>query len=138
MKYSTSVVCLIIFMDIIMADSHTCRFVSECRFVQILVFTDYCYLFETGRYQVKKDPNTECFRKLNVEERTCLIYNTGDIENETHFLRKCSAYEIPRLNLYSIIEKKFPNFLKMSDEDKLNIILKSHDKELVGFICDLC
>ena len=28
---------------------------------------------ETGRYQLKKDPNTESFRKLNVEERTCLI-----------------------------------------------------------------
>ena len=28
---------------------------------------------ETGRYQLKKDPNTECLRKLNVEERTCSI-----------------------------------------------------------------
>ena len=91
---------------------------------------------ETGRYQLKKDPNTESFRKLNVEERTCLICNTGDIENEIHFLCKCSAYEIPRHNLYNIIEKHFPNFRKMSDEDKLSIILKSNDKELVSFICD--
>ena len=90
---------------------------------------------ETGRYQLKKDPNTESFRKLSVKERTCLICNAGDIENDTHFLCKCSAYEIPRLNLYSIIEKNFSNFQKMSDEDKLNIILKSHDKELVSLIC---
>ena len=85
---------------------------------------------------MKKGPNTESFRKLNVEERACLICNTGDIENKTHFLCKCSAYEIPRHNLYNIIEKTFPNFRKMSDEDKLSIILKSHDKELVSFICD--
>ena len=91
---------------------------------------------ETARYQLKKDLNTESFRKLNVEERTCLICNTGDIENETHFLCKCSAYEIPRHNLYNIIEKHFPNFRKMSDEDKLSIILKSNDKKLVSFICD--
>ena len=91
---------------------------------------------ETGRYQLKKDPNTESFRKLNVEEKTCLMCNTGDIENETYFLCKCSAYEIPRHNLYNIIEKTFLNFRKMSDEDKLSIILKSHDKELVSFICD--
>ena len=91
---------------------------------------------EIGRYQLKKNPNTESFRKLNVEERTCLICNIGDIENETHFLCKCSAYEIPRHNLYNIIVKHFPNFRKMSDEDKLSIILKSNDKELVSFICD--
>ena len=70
-----------------------------------------------------------------MEDRTCLICNTGDIENEIHFLCKCSAYKIPRLNLYNIIEKNFQNFKKISDEDKLNVILKSHDKELVSFIC---
>ena len=87
---------------------------------------------------MKKDPNTESFRKLNVEERICLICNTGDMENETPFLCKCSAYEIPIHNLYNITEKNFPNFQKMSDEDKLSIILKSHDKELLSFICDSC
>ena len=93
---------------------------------------------ETGRYQLKKDPNTEYFRKLYAEEGTCLICNSGDIENETHFLCKCSTYEIPRLNLYNLIEKNVPNFHfpNMSDEGKLNIILKSHDKELLSFICD--
>ena len=35
---------------------------------------------ETGRYQLKKVPNTKCFRKLNVEERTCLICNKGDFK----------------------------------------------------------
>ena len=39
-----------------------------------------------------------------------------------HVLYKCSAYEIPRLNLYNLIEKNFPNFRKMSDEDKLKYI----------------
>ena len=76
------------------------------------------------------------FSKLIVKDRTCLICNKGDIENETHFLCKCSAYKIPRLNLYNIIEKNFPNFQKMSDECKLYSILKSYDKELVSFICD--
>ena len=38
--------------------------------------------------------------------------------------------KIPRFNLYNIIEKNFQNFQKMSDEDKLKIILKSHDNEL--------
>ena len=75
------------------------------------------------------------FQKAKCEERTCLICNTGDVENKTHFLCKYNAYEIPRLNLYNIIEKKFQNFRKISDEGKLNIILKSCDKELVNFIC---
>ena len=40
---------------------------------------------EAGRYQLKKkDPNTESFRILYVEGKTCLICNTDDIENETH------------------------------------------------------
>ena len=67
---------------------------------------------ETGRYQLKKDPNAECFRKLKVEERTCLICNTGDIENEKNFLCKCCAYKIPWVNLYRMIEINFPNLNK--------------------------
>ena len=39
---------------------------------------------ETGRYHSKKDPKTECFKKLNIEERTCFIRNTKDTEDETH------------------------------------------------------
>ena len=36
----------------------------------------------------------------------------------------------------NIIEEKFPNFKKMSDGNKLKIILKSHEKERVSFIYD--
>ena len=36
----------------------------------------------------------------------------------------------------NITEKNFQTFQKMFYEAKLKIILKSHDKKLVSFICD--
>jgi hypothetical protein len=45
---------------------------------------------ETGRFRNKK-----------VEERTCLICNSQDVENEEHFVCVCSMYNKLRNELYS-------------------------------------
>ena len=34
-------------------------------------------------------------RKLKVEERVCTICNSGEIEDEMHFVMKCKAYDVP-------------------------------------------
>jgi Reverse transcriptase (RNA-dependent DNA polymerase) len=47
---------------------------------------------ETGRW-----------KGADLEERTCSVCCTGDIENELHFLLVCSAYERERLRLYQHI-----------------------------------
>ena len=59
---------------------------------------------ETGRYS-----------NLKVEERTCLVCNSSDVENEEHFLFNCNFYSAERarfetelgctFNELSIIEK---------------------------------
>ncbi len=35
---------------------------------------------------------TECFRSLNHEERTCKICNSQEIEDEFYFIIYCNAY----------------------------------------------
>ena len=45
---------------------------------------------ETGRYQRPR---------LAVEERICKVCNSGEVEDESHFLLRCSLYNIERQGL---------------------------------------
>ena len=76
---------------------------------------------ETGKYQLNKDPNTESFRKLNVEERTCLICNTGDIENETIFYVNAVHTRAQGLICITLLRKIFQIIKKCLM--KINLIL---------------
>jgi hypothetical protein len=53
---------------------------------------------ETGRYAI-----TNRDRRLELNERRCLICMSGEIEDETHFLLDCSVYEDVRQELLDVV-----------------------------------
>ncbi len=62
------------------------------------------------------------FRDKRINERVCLLCNSGEVENELHFLCICTTYSNSRQNLYSIVYND--NFLNMSNNEKLVFLLK--------------
>ena len=66
--------------------------------------------------------------RLPPEQRLCLICNSGEVENEIHFLLFCQRYEQARQNLYSSIID-IESFMDLSTEDKLKLLL--NDTSLV-------
>ena len=89
---------------------------------------------ETGRFQLVKDVLSNKFRKLNVEERTCLLCKSNDVEDEIHFLCHCVVYENLRTNLFQSVTQKYPQFQDLSDHEKFTEIVNSFEKQLVDFI----
>ena len=72
---------------------------------------------ETGRYHLTKDPKSKTYRKLNVEERTCLICNMNSVEDEIHFLCHCPMYEEQQKLLFTKITQVYKDFLNMPNEN---------------------
>ena len=72
---------------------------------------------ETGRYVRPRLP---------AEERLCKICNSGEIEDEKHFLLKCQKYNFER----HLLIYKLPNpntFFTLTDKDKLDLLLNNTD-----------
>ncbi len=62
------------------------------------------------------------FRNKKVEERTCLICDSQDIENEEHFICVCTKYSQLRNDLYLKVENA--RFHGLSNENKLVYLVK--------------
>ena len=60
---------------------------------------------ETGRYERQVSENGN-FEKLPVEKRICRICESGEVEDELHFMLKCNSYCQPRAILRFHLEKK--------------------------------
>ena len=75
--------------------------------------------------------------RLPAEERLCLICNSGEVEDETHFLLRCAEYSIERQNLFEKLLDPI-SFNLLSDKDKLNMLLNGSDmvKSTAQFIVD--
>ena len=56
---------------------------------------------ETGRY-----PITNRDRRLEVEERRCLICMSGEIEDESHFVVDCAFYDDLREKFNNVLKKE--------------------------------
>ena len=69
-------------------------------------------------------------------ERLCFVCNTDVVENETHFLFTCSAYQQERQSLYSDISEFEPNVLTMSICDRLKLLMQAN--VIVRFSKYLC
>ena len=44
---------------------------------------------------------------LMIEDRSCIICNSGETEDEMHFLMNCKAYELPRASMTNQTRRKF-------------------------------
>ena len=60
-------------------------------------------------------------------KRTCEICKNMQIEDEIHFLFQCPAYNIPRLAFITHLERKFPTFRNLSNQEKLKQLYFSED-----------
>jgi hypothetical protein len=76
------------------------------------------------------------FNQTSLENRTCNICNDGNIEDEFHFICKCTEYSNERNKLFSQHEVKNNNFRNFSDEDKFIYILENSNRDLAIFIID--
>lgn len=76
------------------------------------------------------------FNQTSLENRICNICNDGNIEDEFHFICKCTEYSNERNKLFSQHEVKNNNFRNFSDEDKFIYILENSNRDLAKFIID--
>ena len=91
------------------------RFKTDHNLENYLVFIKYPYKRKCLS-RLNHNPQIEIGRYQNIpcEERLCKICNSGEVENETHLLLSCKAYEQSRANLRSSLENA------SSDEINLN------------------
>ena len=66
--------------------------------------------------------NGEILHRVPPEQRLCLLCNSGDIEDETHFLLSCNVYDQARQMLFEHIPD-IHNFNALYTDDKLKLLL---------------
>ena len=88
---------------------------------------------ETGRFTNIMDPDTQQIRKMNINERTCNICNTHNVEDEYHFLLVCEKYAHERNQLLNdcITDR---NFHILSSDEKLICLLVENWKLTASYI----
>ena len=78
------------------------------------------------------------YPKIPENLRTCDHCETGNIENETHFLFQCKLHNQIRNTLYNNIESRDQSFTKMNTKDAVLFLLNNVDpffcKNLAFFI----
>ncbi len=72
------------------------------------------------------------FRDKRIDERVCLFFNSGEVENELHFLCVCTTYSNYRQHLYSVINND--NLLNMSNDEKFVFLLKFKRKNVCIYL----
>ena len=55
---------------------------------------------ETGRY-----PNTNRDRRLDEDERRCLLCMSGEVEDERHFVLPCVVYKEMRKKMFEVVKE---------------------------------
>ena len=75
--------------------------------------------------------------KIPPEERTCLICNNGEVEDETHFLLTCSKFEQHRQILFNKITD-INSFLAYNASEKIKFLVNDPNmvKPTAKFIVD--
>jgi hypothetical protein len=80
---------------------------------------------ETGRYV-----------GLRVDERICTLCTDNVVEDETHFILKCSRYNDLRVNLISKCKESSSDFDNMSDIQKLSYVIQNQYVSAAKFIVE--
>ena len=70
--------------------------------------------------------------KVQICDRTCNV--CGILEDEAHFLIRCSLYKREREVLFSNVLKIHPGFSDMSDENKFVFLLENTDQQVLTWV----
>ena len=81
---------------------------------------------ETGRYQNENRAN-----------RLCKICNSGDIEDQHHFILKCPAYSIRRGMFIDKVKEKITDWDNLSDNEKFIRLFNDQPRALARFVRDI-
>ena len=71
--------------------------------------------------------------KVPVDQRLCKMCDTGEIEDEIHFVTTCNKFRQIRQNIFEKIQNLCPNFGALSSEDKYLYLMSSG-----GSVLKLC
>ena len=71
---------------------------------------------------------------IPLEERLCTLCEFNEIEDESHFLFKCSLYDELRREWVSHIVNKTANFLELDKINKFKVIFDTHHRITAKFI----
>ena len=95
----------------------------------------YTYLSQ-GKFQPKWHPGRSGYKKTSAAKRTFKLCNNG-VEDEIHFLLKCSILEKIRKNILSMIYKLYPNAENLSDTDKFIWLMTTEDPDMLHLLQQL-
>lgn len=76
----------------------------------------------------------ELGRYLNVPrvERYCKNCSLNEVENEVHFLCRCTKHNTNRVNLFELVSRKFPNFGNLNNDNQLIFLLSNEDPQILS------
>ena len=74
------------------------------------------------------------FTNVSLSNRTCLLCNSGEIEDEFHFLCICIKYSLERNKLYRKVERDVVNFDSLDDIDKFLLLNSEYQLETALFV----
>ena len=77
---------------------------------------------------------TGSFRNQPVEDRLCTLCEFNEIEDECHFLFKCSMYNHLRNDSLRKITDKAPDFVERDTTTKFKVIFAIHHRITAKFI----
>ena len=82
---------------------------------------------QTGKYE-------NAGASIPVEERKCLVRKENDKEEQQHFFMYCEGYDNIRKDLHSLISKTDPNFVNLTEHDKIMYLLKLNNDDTAQII----
>lgn len=80
---------------------------------------------ETGRYQ-----------RLDVNLRRCEVCETGDVEDEFHFVCLCEGYRQDRETLYEYMSGVCEGFALLTEAEQFVKIMQNCNQHVIRFICN--
>ena len=89
-------------------------------------------MIELGRYQTDHMPR---------ETTLCLLCNSNQGENETHFLLQCSKYSLQSQTFFNRINEIIPDIERKSTSESIKLLMNSNDyhvNKLVTKFISLC
>ena len=84
----------------------------------------------------KPDIEQGRYKSISADKRTCKFCDNG-IEDEMHFLLKCSNLEKMRKNILSMIYNLYPNTENLSETDKCIWLMTTEDPDMLHLLQQL-
>ena len=82
-------------------------------------------MIELGRYQADH---------IQRESRLCPLSSSNQVENETHFLFRCSKYSLQRQTFLTRINEIMPDIERKSTSESFKLLMSSNDHHVAKLV----